>query len=339
MASTTKVTKALTPYGVVGNREQLSNVIANIDPFGTPFLTFLKRRNTKGKVFECQTESLPSLDIATEVDGFQTSTQDAIVTQRKLGTTQIMSRNFVVAGAQEASDAAGKPGGEMNHQKALASKALKRNREASYLSAQARVAGEDSTPVARKTRGLDHWIQTNVSKGASYSAPANDTSAQTDGTKRPFEEELLLDAHQMCFDNGADPKMLLLGSYAQRKIAGFTGRTTSMVEVKAGEVSNYVEVYRSPYGKLNVMPSRFSRVDGNTPGTIGGTAGRTAFLIDHDYAADVIFRDYTEKKRPIDGDAEGALLLIDAGLEITNEKAHGAIKDLCISKAEEDAIV
>ena len=34
-----KVTNALTTYGVVGNREDLSNAIYNIDPFDTPIMS------------------------------------------------------------------------------------------------------------------------------------------------------------------------------------------------------------------------------------------------------------------------------------------------------------
>ena len=40
-----KVTNAFTTYSAVGNREDLSNAIYNIDPFDTPVMSAARRRN------------------------------------------------------------------------------------------------------------------------------------------------------------------------------------------------------------------------------------------------------------------------------------------------------
>ena len=44
-----KVTNAFTTYNAVGNREDLSNVIYNIDPFDTPVMSAIRRRNVKNQ--------------------------------------------------------------------------------------------------------------------------------------------------------------------------------------------------------------------------------------------------------------------------------------------------
>ena len=54
-----KVTNAFTTYQAVGNREDLSNTIYNIDPFDTPVVSAIRRRNVKNRIFDWQTENLP----------------------------------------------------------------------------------------------------------------------------------------------------------------------------------------------------------------------------------------------------------------------------------------
>ena len=56
-----KVTNAFTTYNAVGNREDLSNVIYNIDPFDTPVMSAIRRRNVKNRLFDWQTEFLPNV--------------------------------------------------------------------------------------------------------------------------------------------------------------------------------------------------------------------------------------------------------------------------------------
>ena len=59
-----KVTNAYTTYTATANREDLSNTIYNIDPFDTPFISSIGRRNVSNRIFDWQTESLPNVDTA-----------------------------------------------------------------------------------------------------------------------------------------------------------------------------------------------------------------------------------------------------------------------------------
>ena len=58
-----KVTNAFTTYQATGNREDLSNAIYNIDPFDTPVMSAIRRRNVKNRIFDWQTENLPTASI------------------------------------------------------------------------------------------------------------------------------------------------------------------------------------------------------------------------------------------------------------------------------------
>ena len=44
-----KVANAFTTYQAQGNREDLSNAIYNIDPFDTPVMSAIRRRNVKNR--------------------------------------------------------------------------------------------------------------------------------------------------------------------------------------------------------------------------------------------------------------------------------------------------
>ena len=146
-----QVTNAFTTYQATANREDLSNAIYNIDPFDTPVMSAIRRRNVKNRIFDWQTEFLPIVNLANaQVEGFQLSNTAAQPTVRVNNVTQISQRNATVSGTQEESDAAGK-GSEMAHQMALFSKSLKSDMESIVCSRQAYNLGNNTGPVARTT--------------------------------------------------------------------------------------------------------------------------------------------------------------------------------------------
>ena len=55
-----KVTNSFTSYDATSNREDLSNVIYNIDPTATPFMSAIGTKNVSNVVFDWQTENLPT---------------------------------------------------------------------------------------------------------------------------------------------------------------------------------------------------------------------------------------------------------------------------------------
>ena len=136
-----KVTNAFTTYNAVGNREDLSNTIYNIDPFDTPVMSAIRRRNVKNRMFDWQTEFLPNVrtrhPATTPSSKASSSPSAAQPTIRQNNVTQISERDATVSGSQEETDAAGK-GSEMAHQMALASKVLKSDMETHLLPAAAR---------------------------------------------------------------------------------------------------------------------------------------------------------------------------------------------------------
>ena len=157
-----KVTNAFDTYSATSDRESLSNVIYNISPQATPFMSAIGKNSIKNVVFDWQTETLPTASGAGQLEGFELSRSASTATSRVSNVAQISSRDATVTGSQQASDPAGKKS-EMAHQLAIMAKALKRDMETALCQKGAKTTGNATT--ARVTGGFESWITSNVSRG------------------------------------------------------------------------------------------------------------------------------------------------------------------------------
>lgn len=314
-----KVTNALTTYGVVGNREDLSNAIYNIDPFDTPIMSAARRRNVKNRTFDWQTEFLPDVDENNaQFEGFQLSNSTSQPTVRLTNVTQISQRDATVSGSQEASDPAGK-GSEMAHQMALKSKVLKSDMEKIMSGRQPRVDGADGTP--RKTEAIGHWIARAVDKAATVGAAvigyevslpvvATDAfAAVAAGNQIAMTESMVGDAMQAAYANGANPDIMIVPPAIKRTVSTFVGRDSSQVMVGKTEVVATVDVIATDFGRIKVMPSRWIPTD-------------VAYILDPDYLAVAFFRNFRQYPMARVGDAETRMIVTEWGVEMRNPLAH-----------------
>lgn len=309
-----KVTNAFSTYAAKGNREDLADAIYNIDPSDRPFMTLVGKRSATNRTFDWQTESLPALDLANaKEEGFELVRAAATPTVRQTNVAQISSRDATVAGSQEAANPAGKRS-EMSHQMALVGKALARDQEAILCSNQPRNDGDDAG-VARKTRAAEHWITTNTTYGATGANPVSPTAVVTDGTPRDFTEGLLAGMMQLAYQNGAEPNTLLLGPYQKRVFSTFKGRADLRRQADDNEIIAGVDLYNGDFGIMRAVPSRWVRT-------------RTVMGIDPQYFKVASYRTLHSENIAKIGDAETKMLIVEYGLECSNEKAHFKIADL-----------
>lgn len=317
-----KVTNAFTTYGATGNREDLSNAIYNIDPFDTPIMSMARRRNATNRTFDWQTEHLPDVDGANaQIEGFELDRAAATPTIRLTNVTQISKRDATVSGSQEAAKAAGK-GSEMAHQMAMKSKVLKSDIEYIMSSRQARVSGDDSGPVARKTEGVAHWIGRAIDradtagaavvgyKATGLPAVATDAFAAVSGGNQVAMTEVLVgDAMQAAYTNGASPTIMVVPPSIKRTISTFNGRDTTQVIVGKTEVVATVDVIATDFGRIKVVPSRWLASD-------------LSLLLDPDYLAVAFYRNFRQFPLAKIGDAETRMILAEWGVEMRNPLAH-----------------
>lgn len=310
------VANTFTRYSAVGIREDLSNVIYNISPEETPFISNIGRESVKNTYFEWQTDELAAASASNAaLEGDDISSFDAVTPTARVGNyTQISTKNVVISGTMEALDKAGRRS-ELTYQLAKMGSELKRDMESALLANQSPVAG--NTTTARRTAGLPAWIKTNTSFGTGGADTAG-VAARTDGTQRAFTEALLKEVIAEVWTSGGTPKMLMVGAFNKQAASGFDGIATKFRDVPAGQQAQIIgaaDVYVSDFGTVNIVPNRFQRA-------------RDAFVVDPEYASMAVLRPIEQMELAKTGDAEKRLMLVEYGLKVKNEAAHGIVADL-----------
>ena len=309
-----QVTNAFDTYEATSDREALSNIIYNIAPHATPFMSAIGKNSVKNVTFDWQTETLPSASGTGEIEGFEISRAATAATVRESNVAMIQSRNSTVTGSQQASDPAGVKS-QIAHFMALNAKALKRDMETALTGNYAKVAG--SASAARQTRSFESWITSNDSRG-SGGADGSASAAATDGTQRDLTEALLKAVLQTGFGNGAEMSMAICGPYNKTVISGFTGRSNVRQVIETDTVEASISLYASDFGELKIVPDNFSRE-------------RSLLLVDPNYAAVSYLRDFESVDISTIGDAITKMLVVEYGLQMSNEAAHGIVADLNVS--------
>lgn len=312
-----QVSGTYSKYDAVGLREDLTDIIYNISPTDTPFMSSIAKSKATAVNHEWQLDSLAAASgTNAQIEGDEVSFSAPSSTTRRGNVTQIATKSVIISGTLEAVNKAGR-NSELAYQISKASKELKRDMETSLCDNNAQVAGDDST--ARELSGLGSWLKTNQSAGAGGSAPSTSgTNARSDGTQRAFTEDQLKTVIKSVWDNGGDPSMVMVGSFNKQKLSGFTGGSTRFDPAENKRLVAAVDVYESDFGALQVTPNRFQRA-------------RDAFVITPDLFAVAFLRDFSLEDLAKTGDAMKQFLLVEYTLESRNESGSGIVADLTTS--------
>lgn len=304
-------------YDAIGNREDLADVIYDISPTDTIFMSSIAKTAASATFHEWQTDALAAASAANAViEGDDATTTAATPTVRLGNYTQISDKVPRVTGTQRVVDSAGR-GDEFDYQILKAGKELKRDMESALLANNARVAGNDST--ARELAGVPAWLATNTSFGAGGADPTGDgTDARTDGTQRAFAESDLKSVIASVWDEGGEPDMILVGSFNKQAMSAFSGNATRTVDASDKRLTTAIDVYVSDFGELAVRPSRFMR-------------SREALVLDTSMWAMATLRDFEQNPLAKTGDSDRVQLLSEYTLVCRNEKASGIVADLSTS--------
>ena len=310
-------TGGFTTYGAIGNREDLTDIIYDISPTDTPFMSSIKRTKARAVLHEWQTDTLAAASTANaQLEGDAVTVATSTPTTREQNYCQILYKTAAVTGTQEAVDKAGR-NSEMAYQMAKRSKEIKRDLEAILCNNQAYVSGGSTT--ARKMRGLRAWLSTNTSTEANGGdATGADQAADDSTVLRAFTETLLKTVIQSCFTNGAEPNIISVGPYNKGVVSGFTGRSQARQNIGADSIQAAANLYASDFGDLKVVPNRFQRE-------------RDAFVLDPSMAAVAYLQNFKRINLAKDGDSERKQILVECTLEMCNEAAQGVIADLTTS--------
>jgi hypothetical protein len=307
-----------TTFDARGLREDLSDIIYNISPTETPFMTAIAREKATAVYHEWQTDALETPNTANaQIQGDDISAYDAVVPTVRLGNyTQISRKTVIVSMTEEAVDKAGRKS-EMGYQVAKKGKSLKRDIESILLMSQARAVGTVGA-TASKSASVLAWIKSNVVMGTGAAAnPVGDgTNTRVDGTQAAFTEAMLQAALASVWQNSGDePDMVLVNSSQKTKISAFTGNNTRYVNAEEEKLVNSIDVYVYDFGSVEIKPDRFMRQ-------------RDALILNTDLWGLAWLRPINLVDLAKTGDNEKKLLVGEYTLASRNEAGSGGVFDL-----------
>ena len=308
-------------YAAVGLREDLSDIIYNISPTDTPFMSSVGKTKATAVYHEWQTDSLAAAAANAAVEGADASTATLSPTTRVGNRTQISQKTVGVTGTLQAVDKAGRKS-ELAYQLSKASSEIKRDMEFTLLNNTVQSNGTAGS-TARVLGGLQTWLATNGDFGSGGSAGSSGTTARTNGTNRTFTETELKTVIKEVFESGGSPKILMVTPAHKQTVSAFAGIAAQRYMAPSDAPTTIIgaaDIYLSDFGSVSVVPNRFM--------LSGNAANEVAFVLDPEYAAVAYLRPFQTIELAKNGDSDRTQLLVEYTLEVKNEAAHGIIADL-----------
>jgi hypothetical protein len=323
MAAPVNASKA---YDLAGSslREDLQDVIYDISPTDTPFLSRAARSTVQSVTHEWQTDSLTAAAHNAAIEGDDFSAQSRALPARLKNYTQISKKEFAVTGtAQKVNNAGMKQ--LLAYHTVRAAKELKRDMETSMLGNNPASAGTSVSP--RVSGGVANWIysanhikmsgQTVWSTTAPVSGFATATIPGASTTA--FTETNLKDMLSQAWSCGGETDTILVTAPVYNTISQFTGLATRFRNVNASSQAQIIgaaDVYVSAFGKHNIVLSRFM-------------PAATAYALDTSTWGVGYLRPFQTIEIAKVGDAERRTLLAEwtlvAKSPLANTKVHGIL--------------
>ncbi len=317
-------------------RENVDQIIHNIDPTDTPLQMKFDRGNAESDTYEWFIDNLAAAtpdnahlggeDFGDDVTG------DTTEAAKRIGVRlQIFIKQIIVDRRAEKMTKHGRRS-EIAHQIAKKGKELKRDIESSITEDQITVQ-ESGATVARMA-GLPSWIYTNDSMGATGTSPALSnttygfpTTARGAGTAQALSEADLLGVIRDCFISGGSPDCIVVHPTHKQLISSYligqsgTPRNATPYQdhgAKPGSgarVLGAVDFYVSDFGTLMIIPQRFQST-------------LHAVVLDSSQWCMRYLDGIFVTKLGKSGDHERRMLIADACLQSRQEAASGLVTDL-----------
>lgn len=309
-------------YTGAGIAESFEDVIFDISPQDTPFLSVCKRMKAGQTYHQWQTDSLTAAGANAQLEGLD-STFATLNPTTVLGNyCQISSKTVNISGTYDVVRKYGRKS-ETAYQLMKAGAELKRDMEYALVRNQASSAGGAGT--ARSSAGIESWISTQ-SPGNGVKATGNTAAttigfaagvvaAPTDGTQVTFIEANLQTALGNAWADGGDASLILMSSANKARFSAFTGIATKYNEVKGanqGIIIGAADMYVSDYGNHTVKMDRFMR-------------DHAVLCIDPNYVGVASLRPMEKTELAKTGDSSKWLLVTEYCLVVQNPTAHAKV--------------
>lgn len=306
-------------YSSVGLREDLENVIYDISPTDTPFMSMGGRMDAIAVNHEWQTDALAAASASNfHEEGATLTAAEPAATTRLGNICQIALKTTLVSGTLDAVSKAGRRE-ELAYQMTKRSAELKRDMETSLVGVNQAKTAMSADSTVRKLGSLSAWVATNVDEASDATAGGNGT-ARTDGTARSFTETQLKAAILSAYDEGANIKYLMMSPAKKQTFSSFvgvgaSGGASNRIDAADQRIIGGMDVYVSDFGEMAVVPNRFQRAS-------------DVWLLDPEYYGVAYLRPFFQKEVASTSDGEQRAIIAEYTLVVKNEKALGAVYDL-----------
>jgi len=285
-------------YDDSSRREDLLDIIVNIDPTETPMLSGFGTSTAMNTLHEWLTDTLASRAHNAAVEGADPSFPALSGPTRSVGICQVFTKPISVSDTQRSVKHAGLKDAFMYQ----ASKKLKELSNDIEHAITRGSAASGTGSAARQLSGVQNCITTTATTVAS-------------GTS--LTENIYNTLLQAIWTLGGDPDETYVGGRVKRQISAFTSGLTKNIAADDRRLVNSIDVYESDFGLQKVYLSRDvlqAAGNGNTLVALQNDKFRTAWL-----------------RRPFlqnlakTGDATKAQYVAELTLECLNEKASGKL--------------
>lgn len=288
----------LNTFDVVGNREGLTDTIADLFADETPLFSMARKVQATSVLHEWQEDALAAASKVGVVEGASVTYVQPGTRTRLKNATQIRLRNWDVTFTQMAVSKAGIKS-DLAREIMKAMRTIATDYELIFQSTA--TTSDGTTAAARTARGLSKAITTNVVSKA--------------GVSTFLDEADVGRVLQLIYNNGGDPRVLFCGSQSKRQISEtFSAKTgfSFNINQSARTMISNINRYEGSFGTLDIMPNRFIRPE-------------KIHIVTPDMLRVAVLRDLQQYKgaqtaSSIKGWVEGEMTL-----EWGNQKAHGKI--------------
>jgi hypothetical protein len=301
-------------------RQDLSDIIWEIDPEETPLVTALGRGEDAEQILtEWIVQNLQAADSNVQPEGFRYLAQPALRPTRLSNYCQIMTRTITVSNTLRASDTVG--GDEFDRQTLLKGVELRRDLEW-WITRDKVKSGVDP----RQMSGIQCFI-TNGSMGAGTGAMSSGdgVTAPVHGTARALTLPLIASAMQAAFTVGGRPKLGLMSPAIKAEFSTLAGSAGNIAQTNIMQTTptspvtivGAVDAYLTDFGRLEMAPDIFMPTD-------------VMLLIDPEHAeiAPLPGRDMEQVEYAKTGDAADGGVVFEGTLRVTAPKAHAMVGDI-----------
>ena len=319
-------------YGAIGIREDLSNIIYNISPTDTPFLSGCGRGSADNTTFEWQTDELKTVAMNTQIEGNDYASTAATEPRRLTNYTQISATQVQSSGTAEAVDFAGRKSTQA-YQLAKRAKEMKRDMEYMLLQGTVKVLGSSGT--ARETAAFSTWVGTNsastsnvvaastglgITNSGASTYPDGTTNSATGGANTTTTIALINNVAERVWNLGGTPDTILCNGTVKGTISSSTvgGAVVAAPRKDIGSKDNItavnaVDVLVTDFGTFKVVPDR------HIPAT-------NVDFVDFDLWSVDYLRPFRTETLAKSGDSVKQLLIAEYGLRSKNGNGSGQLK-------------